>query len=267
MDNKEKEMNYLAQLEQKRQILLSELMDSKIKIVNPKTNLNNREVRVGEIINEKDVWFSADKPRPIINEEGFEKLVKATGATFPKTVVIEKQSDFNNVTGGQVWIEATVLFPNGELNTDYGVANSMNCQQSISKANMPIMALKRAKSRAFFRSPYINLKVYDESEMSDELSKLLEKYEKQMKQKEEELVRLRNENSISNQKFDKLFNIVKGNVKYSEHLIWEGADVNKMQKIINDPNSELDDLQKYLLMLRIRYLKKLEETNVIQEES
>lgn len=157
-----------AQLKEKADKWLEAILTHPIKIVDEKNDDTYIESTVGEIIDpEKDIWFSYQKNKPIIKETGTNKLIKATGAKFPKVVPIEKQSDYKSGLG-QVWIEATVYFPNGETNEDYGIANAGNCPDPISRNNMPIMAKKRAKNRAFYRSDYIGLyDVYDENEILD----------------------------------------------------------------------------------------------------
>ena len=157
-----------AQMKEKADEWLQNILAHPIKIVDEKKPNTYIDSTVGEIIDpEKDIWFSYQKNKPIIKETGTNKLIKATGAKFPKVIPIEKQSDYKSGLG-QVWIEATVYFPNGETNEEYGVANAGNCPDPISRNNMPIMAKKRAKNRAFYRSDYIGLyDVYDENEILD----------------------------------------------------------------------------------------------------
>lgn len=125
--------------------------------------------KIGDLINpELHLWMSKDTFKPIVNEDGFRILTEATGVEFSQPKIIEKQSDFNNFNGQQVWIEIEAKFPStGEVNVDYGIANHKNSPGAIAKNHLPIMALKRAKERAFYRSKTMNLFVYSDTEMSD----------------------------------------------------------------------------------------------------
>lgn len=276
--------------EQKKEKMLSELLQTPLKMwdsskENTKTKQNGvlNEGTVGDVISEKEVWFASDKPRPIITEEGFNKLVKATGAQFPKKEFIEKQSDFGSFERGQVVVEATVHFPGAEPHeqnhSELGVANPLNCEQKISKANMPIMALKRAKARAFFRSPYINMVVYDESEVSEDLSKLYETAVKKRKEAELELQqkellvkKAENQTASVTKKTTEFFELVKANTKVKGRSIWEMNDLEKIKQYVEKNKAELNPLEEKLFTLRMAELqrelknKEAEEKKAKEEE-
>ncbi|WP_088362485.1 hypothetical protein [Bacillus cereus] len=206
----------------------------------------NKEVikPVKEIINpETDIWFSKKKRKPILTDSGVNKLISATGAVFPKINPIEKQCDAPSQDREQVWIEATVVFPNDETNSDYGIANRMNCTDQISRANLPIMARKRARHRAFLRSEYIGLyDVYDENEMLDARD---EKHNEEMKRLKQEL-----EKTIKKNK--KIINQLCKEIKTEEgELVWS----------INDPEllvnlSKGSSLTAYIAQLKLQHLNK-----------
>ena len=204
---------------------------------------------VKEIIDpETDIWFSREKRKPIIKETGTRKLILATGATFPKIIPIEKQSDAPSKDREQVWIEATVLFPNGETHEEYGVANRMNCPDSISQSNLPIMARKRAMHRAFYRSDYIGLyDVYDENETLD----VRDEYNQQ------QIEMLREKLNQQEKKYKKLVNQMCKEIRTPEgELVWSINDPERLVQLAKGSS-----LVAYIATLRLRHLKKKEKAN------
>jgi hypothetical protein len=237
------------------------------------------EVILGDVISREHIWYSENKPKPIINEEGVEKIARSVGAVFPKLLYIEKQSDYRNVAGGQVIVEATVLFPDNTSNVDIGVANGLNCKGDISKSQMPIMAVKRAKSRALLRSDKVNLKAFDESEVSDEISKM---YERSLEDNKAIRVELENATKKANsferaylkkvRDFDKLYDLIKENIKYVgkdnvEKLIWELEDPEKINQFLEKKSKTLNTLEIFLYKAKSQDLmKKIKEENKIKKQ-
>lgn len=206
---------------------------------------------VGQIIDpEKDIWFSKQKKKPILKETGTRKLILESGATFPKIIPIEKQSDAPSRDREQVWIEATVLFPDGTTHEEYGIANRMNCPDNISQANLPIMARKRAMHRAFFRSDYIGLyDVYDENETLDV------KNEKEQL----EIRKLRDKLSQLDLKNKNLKNQLCKEIKTEDgELVWKINDMTKLVELSKNKNSSL---VQFVAMLRMRHLNNKTKAN------
>ena len=255
----------VEEFEEKKAHMLNELLQSPLKVWDATKKAVNT-VKVGDVITEKDIWFSMNKPKPIINEEGFDKLVRATGAKFPRTVYIEKQSDYNSVAQGQVVVEATVVFPNDEMNTDLGVANSMNCKPELSKANMPIMAMKRAKSRAFFRSSFVNMIVFDESEVSDELSKLFKETEAKNITLEKEIERLNKQVISMRKKSNDFFEDVKQNTLYKGKKIWAMDNYEKAKNFLEKNKDKLNPLESKLFTIRFHELEQEEKEKKLAKE-
>jgi hypothetical protein len=253
------------EFEEKKEHMLNELFQSPLKVWDDTKKVVNT-VKVGDVITKKDVWFSKDKPRPIINEEGFDKLVKATGAQFPRTDYIEKQSDYRSVLQGQVVVEATVVFPNDEMNKDLGVANALNCKPDISKANMPIMAMKRAKSRAFFRSSFVNMTVFDESEVSDELSKLFKETEAKNTALEKEVDKLNKQIISMRKKSTDFFEDVKQNTLYRGNSIWAMDNFDKAKKFLEKNKEKLNPLELKLFTIRFNELEQEEKEKKLVKE-
>ncbi|XIH56662.1 hypothetical protein C1N61_27985 (plasmid) [Priestia aryabhattai] len=204
---------------------------------------------VGEVIDtEQDIWYSPKKKKPIISDPGTKKLIEATGATFPKIIVIEKQSDATSRDREQVWIEATVLFPDGTTNEDYGIANRMNCPDPISGANLPIMARKRGMHRAFYRSGYIGL--YELNDENEVLEARGEKEERQYKLLQEKL----KQQELKNKK---LVNQMCKEIKSPDgELVWKINDQSKLTQLAKGTS-----LVSYLALLKLRHLSKKEKAN------
>lgn len=204
---------------------------------------------VGEIIDtEQDIWYSPRKKKPIISDPGTKKLIEATGATFPKIIVIEKQSDATSRDREQVWIEATVLFPDGTTNEDYGIANRMNCPDPISGANLPIMARKRGMHRAFYRSGYIGL--YELNDENEVLEARGEREERQYKMLQEKL----KQQELKNKK---LVNQMCKEIKSPDgELVWKINDQSKLTQLAKGTS-----LVSYLALLKLRHLSKKEKAN------
>lgn len=198
---------------------------------------------------EKDIWYSKKKKKPILKETGTKKLILETGATFPKIIPIEKQSDSPSRDREQVWIEATVLFPDGSIHEEYGVANRMNCPDSISQANLPIMARKRAMHRAFYRSDYVGLyDIYDENETLDVRN------EKSL----EEIKKIRDLLTQQEMKYKKLVNQVCKEIQTPDgEVVWT---INDQEKLVQLSQGGLS-LTSFIAMLRIRHLNKSEKAN------
>lgn len=221
---------------------LDRILNHPIKTINEEQEIVIKLVK--DIIDpETDIWFSAKKRKPIITEPGTKKLITAAKATFPKVIPIEKQSDSPSRDREQVWIEATVLFPNGEIHEEYGIANRMNCPDQISQSNLPIMARKRAMHRAFYRSDYIGLyDVYDENETLDARD---EKNQKQLNLVQQQL-------NNTDHKYKKIINQLCKEIKTEEgELVWS----------INDPEilvqlAKGNSLVSYLATLRLRHINK-----------
>lgn len=221
---------------------LERILNHPIKTINEEQEIVIKLVK--DIIDpETDIWFSAKKRKPIITEPGTKKLITAAKATFPKVIPIEKQSDSPSRDREQVWIEATVLFPNGEIHEEYGIANRMNCPDQISQSNLPIMARKRAMHRAFYRSDYIGLyDVYDENETLDARD---EKNQKQLNLVQQQL-------NNTDHKYKKIINQLCKEIKTDEgELVWS----------INDPEilvqlAKGNSLVSYLATLRLRHINK-----------
>lgn len=233
---------------------LQQILNHPIKVI--KKGEDNEEdsfeiKKVGEIIDpEKDIWFSKKKKKPIIKDPGTRKLILESGATFPKIIPIEKQSDAPSRDREQVWIEATVLFPDGTTHEEYGIANRMNCPDSISQANLPIMARKRAMHRAFFRSDYIGLyDVYDENETLDV------KNEKEQL----EIKKLRDKLSQLDFKNKNLKNQLCKEIKTEDgELVWKIDDMTKLVELSKNKNSSL---VQFVAMLRMRHLNNKTKAN------
>ncbi|MCK2000094.1 hypothetical protein MZM54_01680 [[Brevibacterium] frigoritolerans] len=221
---------------------LERILNHSIKTINEEQEIVIKLVK--DIIDpETDIWFSSKKRKPIITEPGTKKLITAAKATFPKVIPIEKQSDSPSRDREQVWIEATVLFPNGEIHEEYGIANRMNCPDQISQSNLPIMARKRAMHRAFYRSDYIGLfDVYDENETLDARD---EKNLKQLNLVQQQL-------NNTDHKYKKIINQLCKEIKTEEgELVWS----------INDPEilvqlAKGNSLVSYLATLRLRHINK-----------
>ncbi|MGF7535695.1 hypothetical protein AAGG74_18740 [Bacillus mexicanus] len=206
---------------------------------------------------EDDIWFSKQKNKPILKETGTKKLIQATGATFPRIIPIEKQSDAPSKDREQVWIEATVLFPNGEQHEEYGIANRSNCTDSISQANLPIMARKRAMNRAFYRSDYIGLyDVYDENETLDVKDEKYKNEIKQLKQTNYNLNKsnqtLQNELDKTIKKRERLLNQMCKEVKTEDgELVWKINDVQRLTDL-----SKGTSLVTYIAQLKLQHIHK-----------
>lgn len=253
-----------AQMKEKAEEWLNNILTHPIKVVDEKNSDTYIDSTVGDIIDpERDIWFSYQKNKPIIKETGTNKLIKATGAKFPKVVPIEKQSDYKSGLG-QVWIEATVYFPNGETNEEYGVANAGNCPDPISRNNMPIMAKKRAKNRAFYRSDYIGLyDVYDENEILDIRD---EKTESKIQMMQNEINNLREElKEVRREKahFESLYEKTTGQLKRIKNQlakeiltkdgvkVWSITDVEQLLALSKGKN-----LAALVAKVRIEHLNK-----------
>jgi hypothetical protein len=224
------------------EIWIEKVLNHQIRVLD---NENKEVIKaVKEIINpETDIWFSKKKRKPILKDPGVSKLISATRAVFPKINPIEKQCDAPSQEREQVWIEATVVFPNNETNSDYGIANRMNCADQISRANLPIMARKRAMHRAFLRSDYIGLyDVYDENETLDARD---EKHNEEMKRLKQEL-----EKTIKKNK--KIINQVCKEIKTEEgELVWSISEPEKLVDL-----SQGNSLTAYIAQLKLQHLNK-----------
>jgi hypothetical protein len=234
-------------------------------------------VPVGTIISKSDVYITTENQHPVITETGFDKLVAATRAIFTKTEFIEKQSDYNSVQNGQVVIESTVIFPSGEINKDIGVANSFNCKNNVAKGYMPSMALKRAKARAFYRSKFVNMKAFEDSETSEELSRLFELTEQeneQLRKENKEINKIYKELVISREKelkrINEFYKLVTENTFYIDKngvktTVTQATDPVALENFLLAKESEqeqterLNPLIKNLFEKRLAILKKEEE--------
>lgn len=220
--------------------------------------------KIGDLIDHKlHFWMSKDTYKPIINEDGFRILTKCTGVEFGKPNIVEKQSDFRNMNG-QVWIEIEAKFPNGEVNTEYGIANQRNSPGHIGMANLPIMALKRAKERAFYRSKTVNLFVYSDNEMAESFTNEIRELRKEL---EEQIAR--NNNAIK--EYKKLKSEVEESRKNAKSLlraaiessfvdekrVWDITDVNLLQSIINGEKGAPVD--RYVAEFKLQMLNKLKK--------
>ena len=254
-----------------KKAMLNELLLHPITVRN-EINNTNKMMKIGDFISEEDIWFSKDKPKPFIKDNGFDKLVRVTGAIFDDVIFIEKQSDFANVNNGQVLAKIKVSFPNGETNTEIATANALNCKDDISRSNMPIMAEKRAKARAFYRSNFINLTAFGDSEMSDELSRMFREVEKENES-------LKKSNKELNYKYENMakewkefYRIVVENTPYIDRMgnktmIMQITDPFKLEGFLDiiknekDPQYQLNPLQEQLFKKRLKILKKEKEND------
>jgi len=234
---------------------LERILNHPVKVLEIDEKSNNKtfiEKTVKDIIDpEQDIWYSVKKKKPIISDPGTKKLIAATGTTFPKIIPIEKQSDFPSKEREQVWIEATALFPDGTTNEDYGIANRMNCQDPISGSNLPIMARKRARHRAFYRSDYIGLyEINDENEVLEAREEKEQKLQNQYRMLEEKL----KQQELKNKK---LANQLCKEIKTeSGELVWSINDQAQLLQL-----GKGTSLTSYVALLKIRHLAKKEAAN------
>jgi hypothetical protein len=235
-----------------------------------KTNNTTKSVLIGDIIDKDDIWFTTDRPKPLINEKGFDKLVRAANVVFEDPKFIEKQSDFNNVKLGQVVIQIRAVFPNGETNTEMSTANALNCTGDISIANMPIMAEKRAKARAFYRSDFIDLNIFDETEKTEELSKMFRDLEEDNDSLKKSYKDLRTNYDNALKDIREFYKLVVDNTPYKDRIgnvmtATQAIDPEKLEIFLNniknetDPLYQLNPLQEKVFSKRLSVIKKEKE--------
>jgi len=212
---------------------------------------------VGEHIDpEKHIWFTQDSQTPIINEDGINILADVSGAEFSDPVIIEKQSDFKKPGNAQVWIEVEVSFPSGETNKDYGIANNLNCPSGISKANMPIMALKRARERALLRSKTIDLKAFSDNEMRNTLVNELREARSQIADLNRERNHLLKENESTRKRMNNIFVYARESVFIDGRKVWDQTD----QDWLNDQlKKDLKPIEEYIVKGKLRWLQRNQE--------
>lgn len=264
--NDQKNQEHQQAIEQK---WLQKILEHPIKVLK-KDGIYQEDEQIDEEVKmvkdiidpEEDIWFSKQKNKPILKETGTKKLIQATGAKFPRIIPIEKQSDAPSKDREQVWIEATVLFPNGEQHEEYGVANRSNCTDSISQANLPIMARKRAMNRAFYRSDFIGLyDVYDENETLDVKDEKYKEEIKQLKQINYNLNKanqtLQNELNKTIKKRETILNQMCKEVKTDDgELVWKINDVQRLTEL-----SKGTSLVTYIAQLKLQHIHKNTKAN------
>lgn len=252
--------NGMEEVKSQKEVVLERILSHRIKGFS-NGDLVEREVR--DIIDPaRDIWYPKDSteenPRPVLSKVALQRLIEWSGTKVVNSIIHEKQSDAPSVEREQVWIEVFVEFPDGSVNSDDGVANRSNCTSRISSQNLPIMARKRALSRAFLQSEYIGLyDVYDENE-SDSFSKDAKEKE-EYKRMAEEVERMAGELEHGRREFAMLrtsafqyARLSAEDAKYPDIQIKDVWFVHKDKEYMEELANSQDGLVKYVADVMLR---------------
>lgn len=112
----------------------------------PLKDKEGKEILLGDIITEKEIWFTSDKGRPIVHDVGTDLIADKVGAEFEEIIVGEPTEP--NHRGW--YFKVICKLPNGDKGEEYGSGNDLNCESKISKSSKINMANKRGRQRALF---------------------------------------------------------------------------------------------------------------------